>query len=110
MAMRHLTRQPDTRYRSRDSAAGLPTARWRCDHFTTLATLTMNDLTAENSAIECDNGWAARFSERFRGVVAHSASSPAGRLNLTRAAFGTPRTSQSRSRSNHSAQSLSLRR
>ena len=29
------------------SAAGLPTARWRCDHFTTLATLTMNVLATE---------------------------------------------------------------
>jgi hypothetical protein len=29
------------------SAAGLPIARWRCDHFTTLATLTMNVLAAE---------------------------------------------------------------
>jgi hypothetical protein len=29
------------------SAAGLPSARWRCDHFTTLATLTMNVLAAE---------------------------------------------------------------
>ena len=26
---------------------GLPMARWRCDHFTTLATLTMNVLAAE---------------------------------------------------------------
>jgi hypothetical protein len=29
------------------SAAGLPTARWRCDHFTTLATLTMNVLATD---------------------------------------------------------------
>ena len=29
------------------SAAGLPTARCRCDHFTTLATLTMNVLATE---------------------------------------------------------------
>ena len=29
------------------SAAGLPTARCRCDHFTTLATLTMNVLATD---------------------------------------------------------------
>jgi hypothetical protein len=29
------------------NAAGLPSARWRCDHFTTLATLIMNVLAAE---------------------------------------------------------------
>ena len=29
------------------NAAGLPTARCRCDHFTTLATLTMNVLATE---------------------------------------------------------------
>ena len=28
-------------------AAGLPSARWRCDHFTTLATLTMNVVATE---------------------------------------------------------------
>ena len=28
-------------------AAGLPSARWRCDHFTTLATLTTNVLATE---------------------------------------------------------------
>ena len=42
-----LARHKVSRWPPIFSAAGLPTARCRCDHFTTLATLTMNVLATE---------------------------------------------------------------
>jgi hypothetical protein len=42
-------------------AAGLPSARWRCDHFTTLATLTMNVLATERQDCPAATATTARF-------------------------------------------------